>query len=328
MNVGIAGAGFMGETHAKSYEKLPGVKLCALAESNSEKRHYFSNLFSPAKVYDDVFKMIDDDDIDMIDICLPTPLHTQIAVAALKKNKHVLLEKPITLNLDDAEMIRKAAIESNGKFMVAHVLRFWPEYVAIQKALKEHMRSQDIVEIYASRFNELPLWSENTWMMNEEKSGGLIVDLMIHDIDFIIWNLGKVNRVLTHGIYNNKNFAIHATAILEMESGTVAYVEGGYLNPSGSGLSTQMRVYGKNSLLEMYPYNNTIKLSQKDKVFKEIHVSGNDGYYEEIKYFINCIKQNVTPEIVTIDSAIDSLKTCLALKRSLNEKKWITIKNK
>jgi predicted dehydrogenase len=326
MNVGIAGAGFMGETHAKSYEKLANVKLCALAESNTEKRHYFSNLFSPAKVYDDVFKMIDDNDIDIIDICLPTPLHTKVAIAALKKDKHVLLEKPITLSLDDAEMIRTAALESSGKFMVAHVLRFWPEYVAIQKAIKEHMRSQDIIEVYASRFNELPLWSENTWMMNEEKSGGLIVDLMIHDIDFIIWNLGEVKRVFAHGILNDKNFAVHVTAILEMRNGATAYVEGGYLNPTGCGLSTQMRVYGKNSLLEMYPCDNTIKLSQKDKICKEIHVLGNDGYLEEINYFINCIKENKDPEIVTINSAIDSLKTCLAIKSSLHKNEWITIK--
>jgi len=236
MKVGIAGAGFMGEVHAQCYARLDGVQVYGIGEKNPERTDKFVSKFAPKKAYRDVFDMIADREIDVIDICLPTPMHPAVAIEALKQNKHVLLEKPIALNLDDALKIKQAAEDSRGKFMVAHVLRFWPQYTVIRKSLQEQKLGQQIREIYASRFNELPLWSEGTWIMEEEQSGGLVIDLMIHDIDFVMWNLGTVNRVWCQGIYNEKDFAIQVMAVLEMKSGTVCYIEGGYLNPSGAGL--------------------------------------------------------------------------------------------
>ncbi len=325
MKVGIAGAGFMGETHANCYTKLADTELYALAEKNPDKCKSFQNKFSTSKIYDDVYEMIDDDEIEVIDICLPTPLHAPVAIYALGKNKNVILEKPIALNLKDAESIKKAAEAGKGKFMVAQVLRFWPEYITIRNVVKENMKNEPIKEVYAARFNELPLWSEGTWIMSEEKSGGLIIDLMIHDIDFILWNFGKVKQVFGSAIYNEKNFAIQVMASLKLESGTTAYIEGGYLNPTGAGLTTQMRIYGANSLLEMYPGNKSLKLTQANNAAREISVSGNDGYFEEIKYFIGCIKQNKNPETVTIDDTIDSLTACLAIKQALKDGKWINV---
>jgi predicted dehydrogenase len=325
MKVGIAGAGFMGKTHANCYAGIADTELYALAEQNPDKQRIFNNIFPNTKIYDDVFEMINDIELDIIDICLPTPLHAPVAIAALNKNKNVLLEKPIALNPVDALSIKKAADTNKGKFMVAQVLRFWPEYTMIRKIFKEYMHDDSIKEIYSSRFNEIPLWSENTWIMSEEQSGGIIIDLMIHDIDFIIWNFGKVEQVFGNAIYNDKNFAIQVMAILKMENGTTAYVEGGYLNPVGSGLSSQMKIYGNNSLLEMNSHENAIKLTQDKNSIKEFYTKGKDGYYEEINYFINCIKQNKNPEVIKVEDAIESLITCQAIRKSLKEEKWINI---
>lgn len=325
ISIGIAGAGLMGETHAQNYLKIKDIELYALSEKNNIKQNIFKDRFSPLIVYDDVYKMIEDDNIDLIDICLPTPMHAKIAIAALAKNKHVLLEKPIALNLDDALLIKKAAENSSGKFMVAHVLRFWPEYKSMRKIINTSMIDETICGIYASRYNELPLWSEDTWIMDEKLSGGLIIDLIIHDIDYIIWNFGKADKVFCHGIFNDKNFAIQVMAVLKLKNGAVAYIDGGYLNPTGSGLTSQMRLYSNNSSLEMFSNKNTIKLSQKKELTKEVDVYGNDGYLEELSYFIDCIKQKKEPVIITIDDAIESLKTCLAIKESLKTEQWINV---
>ena len=101
MNIGIAGCGFMGDVHAEAYKKL-GSNIYAIAEKNEAKLNSFANKFQPIAVYQDVVDMIMDDKIDLIDICLPTPFHKEIAVRALLNNKNVLLEKPIALSLDDA----------------------------------------------------------------------------------------------------------------------------------------------------------------------------------------------------------------------------------
>lgn len=325
MRVGIAGAGFMGDTHAQNYLKLDSVELYALAERNKDKQNCFTAKYPNLKIYSDVFEMIDDDTIDIIDICLPTPMHAAAAVAALRRNKHVLLEKPIALNLSDAELIKSEAAKSKGKLMIAHVLRFWPEYVMMRNIIKYQMLDEKIVSVYASRFNELPLWSDGTWIMQEDQSGGIIIDLMIHDIDFILWNFGKVKRVFSNAIYNSSNFAVQVMAILEMQCGAYAYIEGGYLNPHKAGLSSQMRVYTNKSLIEMYSHLSKLKLVQNGNDVKEIAVSGEDGYYSEIKYFVNCIKNDSHPAIVTTCNAIESLKVCIELKKSLQTDKWIDI---
>ncbi|MDP4174543.1 MAG: Gfo/Idh/MocA family oxidoreductase [Bacteroidota bacterium] len=325
IKVGIAGAGFMGGTHAENYLMLPNVELYALAEQNQHKQKEFLNQYKVKKIYDDVFEMINDEDIDVVDICLPTPLHAKTAVAALHKNKNVLLEKPVALNLEDALLIKEAACQSSGKFMVAHVLRFWPEYLTVRQVINGYVEGSKIREVFATRFNELPLWSDGTWIMSEDKSGGIIVDLMIHDIDYILWNWGEVKRVFCNSISNGQNFPIQALAILEMKNGTVAYIEGGYLNPKGCGLSTQMKLYAENTLIETQPLKKTIKLTRTDNNTLEIPVSGNDGYFEEINYFIDCVRNNRQVKVITTDDAIESLKVCLSLKKSLKENRWIQL---
>jgi predicted dehydrogenase len=325
MKVGIAGTGFMGETHADCYKKIKDVELIAIAEKNEPKGKLFADKYKVSKVYQDVFKMIDDAEIDIVDICLPTFLHTEYAVYALNKNKNVLLEKPISLSLNDALSIKHAAEKSKSKFMIAHVLRFCPQYKAIKQTVNEINSIERIKEVFALRFNEEPLWSEGTWIMDEKLSGGLIIDLMIHDIDFVMWTFGKIKKVYCNAIYNKNDYAIQVMANLKMNNGTTVYVEGGYLNPSGVGLSTQMRIYGENYLLQYYSSNNEINLTKKNNLVSKVPVFGNDGYFEEINYFINCINENKVPEIITTQDAIDTLNICLAMKQSLIENKWIEI---
>lgn len=317
MKVGIAGTGLMGYTHAKCYEALPDMQICAVAELNFSKLQEFQKSYPTAKAYKDVFEMVDDGNLDIIDICLPTPLHASATIAALNKNKHVLLEKPIALTLNDAYEIKKKSEKSKGKFMVAHVLRFWPEYILTREIIQKELVQEKLTALYASRVNELPLWSENSWIMDEEKSGGIIIDLMIHDIDFAIWNLGKISKLSSKAIYNRNNYAIQVMATLEMENGSVAYINGGYLNPAGVGLTSSIKVYSENSLLEFNSSKNVVTLSKKNEQTKYIDVPVFDAYLEEIKYFIECIKTNKNPDTITVDDAIESLKTCLTLRESL-----------
>jgi predicted dehydrogenase len=324
MKAGIAGTGLMGETHAGCYTKLDGIELYAVAEQNPDKQKKFKEMYPSVKIYNDFSEMTDDKEIDIIDICLPTPLHKSAAILALSKNKNVLLEKPIALTIKDAEDIKQAADKSSGKFMVAHVLRFWPEYTAIRNVLNNELKDEQVKSVYAARFNELPLWSENTWIMNEEKSGGIILDLMIHDIDFICWSFGKVKSVYAHSILNKNNYAVQVMAVLEMESGVKAYIDGGYLNPSGTGLTTQLRVYTGNSLIEMYP-DNRITLKKENAHLKELFADKGDGYLEEIRYFINCIRNKTDITTITTEDAIQSLKVCLALRSSFKEKRVVTV---
>ncbi len=324
LRVGIAGAGFMGEVHAEAYKRISGAEIFAIAETNEDKRTGFVQKFKPRKAFSTVEEMVQDKEIDLVDICLPTPLHSNAAISALEQNKHVLLEKPIALTVAEALQIKEAAQKSEGKFMVAHVLRFWPEYELI-KSLLSGDKIGKIREIYAARFNELPLWSEGTWLMNEELSGGLAIDLMIHDIDFLVWNFGRVTDVMATAIKNEQNFSLQIMATLKFEGGETAYIEGAYLNPSGRGLTTEFKAYGERGLLELYPNMNDLKVTMAKAQEEHFKIPSGDGYYNEIAYFVTCVSEDKTPDIITVDEAIESLKVALAIRESVAQRKWLAL---
>ncbi len=323
IRVGIAGAGFMGEVHGEVYKKLPDTVIYAVAERDSERLEKFAERFSPAKTYSDAFSMVKAPEIDLVDICLPTPLHAPVAIEALRAGKHVLLEKPIALSVEEAEEIAEEAEKAVGKFMVAHVLRFWPEYTVVRKLIQEG-RTGRIREIYASRFNELPLWSIGTWIMDERKSGGVIIDLMIHDVDFVLWNMGKPQKIWASGLKNRDGFTVQVMAVLKFEE-AVAYLEGGYLNPQGAGLKTEMRVYGEEALVEMDSTSGKFLLTEKGGKASELEPPSIDGYFEEIAYFVDCIKSGKDPEIITPKEALESLRVSQAIRESLLKGKWIEL---
>lgn len=134
--------------------------------------------------------------LDILDICLPTYLHADYAVRALERGIHVLCEKPISLKEEDVDRIYSTAEKNNVKFMVAHVLRFWPEYAQI-KDIADSQRYGKLLSGRMTRVSEIPRWSWDGWMTDEERSGLVPFDLHIHDLDFMVYAFGKPTSVKT-----------------------------------------------------------------------------------------------------------------------------------
>ncbi len=320
IKVAIAGAGFMGETHMNQYKRLQEkVEVLAIAEKNEEKRKSFSKKFNIEKTYDDFENMIEKEDFDVIDICLPTPLHKPAVISAFRNGKDVVVEKPIALTVKDSQEIIDEAEKYGRKLFVAHVLRFWDGYREIREFINANDFSFKLAQ--AKRFNEEPMWSEGLWIMNESMSGGIVVDLMIHDIDYLIWNFGKVKRVFSHGIKNKNNFHIFVKAFLEFESGFLGIVEGGYLNKRGMGLVSSFELYGDKS---------NVFLNDKVSVFEnngsyELEIKNEDGYYLELSHFIECIEKNMNSDIIPPNEALYSLDVSIKVRESLKKGKWIEV---
>ena len=131
--------------------------------------------------------------VDAVDICLPTPLHRPVAERALAAGRHVLLEKPIALTLEDADAIGAAAAASGRVLMVGHVLRFFPEVVELRRVLGDRRARARRWPPPRSGCRRPPDW--NDWMLDPERSGGTLVDLMIHDFDIVGALLGPARRV-------------------------------------------------------------------------------------------------------------------------------------
>ena len=323
LNVLIAGAGFMGKTHANVYKDI-GVNIVALLETNDDSAAEFAKEYGCA-TYKTLSEALKSEKIDIVDICLPTFLHENVAVEALQAGRHVLLEKPIALTFDSAGRIVDAAKASAGMFMVAQVLRFWPEYVKI-KELKDAGELGENITVYANRLAQTPTWSP--WFTQLDKSGGGLFDLMMHDVDYInhLFGLPKtvyaVGRKSDYGAWNN------VIASFTYADGTNAVVEMQYEMTSGYPFSMNLRAMGSQGTVD-FKFSAGFNLEDRESAINSfMFYSDNndpvslekeniDAYEKELRYFVDCVKGGTHPSIMTPDSIMITMRMIDAVKRSL-----------
>jgi len=329
VNVGILGAGFMGKMHAECYYNLANAKLVAVGDVDREKagelakNHNAHALSQPEKV-------IENEDIDLIDVCLPTFLHKEYVIKAAQAGKHVLCEKPIALTVQDAEEMIRVAEIAKVKFMIAQVIRFWPEYIMLKQTY-ENKRLGRILSINLSRLSAAPTWSWRDWMLDSAKSGSALVDLHIHDTDYLLCLLGKPSFVFTQGSKSDIGYG-HIFTTFTFPNGVVAFAEAGWdimidnfpfvvafraifekgVVDFNSGRERTLSVYEQGKEVR-YPAVQGELLSSKDV---RGNISQMGPYFSEIKYFVNCIEDDQLPLMAEANSAKDSLKIVLAEKRS------------
>lgn len=328
MKVGILGAGFMGRTHAQAYQKLKEVEIAGIADVNKEKAINLAKRYD-TKSYFNPDDLISRKDIEVIDICLPTPFHCQYVVKAASHGKNILCEKPIALSLKEADVMIDCAKKYNVKFMVAHTLRFWPEYVKAKQIVEKKILGRSL-SISTTRLVGTPAWSEGNWILNPGMSLGAVVDLNIHDIDFTTWVLGKPKFIFTRGIRSLKGAYDHVISLLGYENGNQAFVESGWMLPRSFPFTATFRILCEKGCVDFnFRVEGTVERRNEAQssfiIYKENassplyeEVSHNiDPYREEISYFINCIKSNREPEVVTPDEARLALRITLAGIKSI-----------
>ncbi|HEY7035883.1 MAG TPA: Gfo/Idh/MocA family oxidoreductase, partial [Thermomicrobiales bacterium] len=185
-------------------------------------------------------------DVDAVIVTVPTPFHRSVTEIAAAHGKHVFCEKPIARTLDDAEAMLAACEQAGVRFMVGHVCRFFPEFVKIREVLREGTLGQ-IGLVRASRVSSHPP-ADRGWFADLGASGGLIVDLMIHDFDTLRWYFGDVERVFAHGLsytpYQPK--CDYALAVVRFASGVIAHVEGSWAH---STWRTAMEIVGEHGIV-------------------------------------------------------------------------------
>jgi predicted dehydrogenase len=256
--------------------------------------------------------------VDIVDVCTPTYTHKDIVLRCLEHGKHVIVEKPISLRLSDArEMIRKAG-NSGLKLMVAHVLRFWGEYVLAKRLISEGAVGEPSVA-RAYRQSAFPSWAWENWHDYLEKGGGVFVDMSIHDVDFLRWSLGEVEEVYAQGgTYVRRNASSHdyTHALLKFRSGAIAYVEGSWIMPEDYPFTTFLEVAGTKGMLHVDNQSTaTVSLHRRGRVEK-LTPFDKDGYYLELQAFADSVV-NDTPPPVSGEEGLRTLEVVLAALKSV-----------
>ncbi len=344
VKVGLIGLGFMGKMHFGCHKSSKRSKIVAIADVDQKKlsgdwSSIGGNIADAnakpvdlrgIKRYKKAQDLIDDPDVEMVDITLPTNMHAKWAIAALEAGKHVLCEKPIDRSLKEAEKFVKAAkqaAKNEQMAMVAHCIRFWPEY-AVVKSIVEKEKYGKVLSASFKRVSPAPTWGWKNWLMNGKMSGGALLDLHIHDIDYVQYLFGKPKAVYARGFLS------------KMSTGGVDHVVANYTY----GGVKQVMAEGAWGLEPAFPFEMsflivcegaTLKLTTADSPMLNIYlpkgkvespqVPAGDGYSREIDYFLKCIQTGKPPEIVTVQDALNSVKIAEAELKSIKTGKLVTL---
>lgn len=328
--VGIIGAGFMGSMHANVYNMLPDVKMVGIADTRGEKAKSLASKFKAIPYYDPG-QLIAKQDIGVIDICLPTFLHKEFVIKAAEAGKDILCEKPIALNVDDADEMIEVCKKNNVRLMIAHVIRFWNEYRFLKDACERNDYGA-LKSLVCKRLSPLPTWSDRDWLLKDEQSGGALLDLHIHDTDFVLYltkqNPQKVysKAVKTEGAYS------HVFTTFTFADNLVVSIEGGWdLPPNFPFEMSYTAVFEKavavfnsrsNPSLVVYESSGNVNRPSFDKIKTEGgdgNIADPGGYFHEIRYFIDHVSHNKKFNVVTPEDARNSLAVVMVEKESIEK---------
>lgn len=319
LKVGLIGIGGMGGCHYGNYSELKGAKLvcvCDVREDMAKEKTKGTGI----KVYTDYKEMIEKENLDMVDICTPSYMHADMAIYCLSKGLHVLCEKPMTISDDDAKRVLEAASKTDKYFMAAHVVRFMAPYVYLRRVIESGELGK-LLRLDLKRISSIPIWSWEDWMRKEDLSGGVITDLSIHDIDYVQSILGMPDKIMAakYTFRNNNDFAQ-----TEMIYGdTLVSCEGTWYNAPVAFTAIYRAVF-QNGIVESTT-NGIFKNGQKVEDEKKeeakeldlgINISNDNGYLNEMQYFVDCVNNGVSPDLVTPQSSADTIKLVNEIKRT------------
>lgn len=335
IKVGLLGCGLMGKEHLDAYKEIKDVKVEVIADKNIQTCQDIdhNNKIKFVNNYSDV---IDDPEIDIIDICLPTFLHADVTEQAARKGKHIFCEKPMALDLEQCDRMINVVQKNNVKLMIGHVLRFWSEYVEAKRRIEEG-EIGDVLGFSSRRFVSYPKYSESHWLQNTNLSGGAAFDLLIHDIDTINWLFGgeALESIGATGIKSKTGILDYVMAELVFESGKIGFVEGGWLLPQTYPFTMEFHVIGSEGFIKYHShgltrrecknrYDGATILIFKDEEVIKPKIKGENPVARELKYFFDCIKNNHNLIEITPEDAKRSIDWALKIKKAaLNHNKFI-----
>jgi predicted dehydrogenase len=336
IRVGLIGCGNIGaRAHAPVYAQIPEAHLVAVCDQISSSAADLA-AGTGADQYQDYHKLLARDDIDMIDLCVPTFQHAPIVIDALNAGKNVLSEKPMAMNLSEADAMIECAHKNKVKLMIGHVRRFDNRYIAIKNAIKAGNIGRLVYIRHAER-QHLPFPSES-WFWNTKFSGGLILDIGIHIADLFHWYIGQVPvSVYAVGhkvreVARKTNSFDHAFITFNFPDKVVGLAEASWTHPPnfGGGLYASQDVIGT---------GGKVQYSDKDSnpmlvIDKETDVSfpryfrfmstTEYAFKAEIQHFVHVILDDL-PFIDNLNNSRTALKMALAAKRSAELKQPVSI---
>jgi len=317
IRVGVAGFGMMGQMHLGCYARNPACEVVAVASTNPKSLSGEQNVKGNIP-NDHEFdargvrrcrsweELVHDPEVDLLDLCLPTPWHARATVEGLRAGKHVLCEKPMALSLFDCDVMIEAQAESGKLLMIGHCLRFWPQYVRAHQILHSGELGR-VLSAHFHRFSGAPTWSR--WMMDASQSGGVVLDMHIHDIDTSLWWFGAPAQVRASGVVE-AGLPLEVDAAWTYDNGPSVQIHGAWDKHSGA-FRMGFEVVGERGTLS---FDSSRSQDLEIRSRGEVQIGQFDdstGYAPELDYFVECIAGGNPPTRATPQSSKLALQIAL-----------------
>lgn len=328
MKIGMIGVGGMGSTHnsaVKALSETKNIAVTAIADGSPENLEKAALLWPEARTFSDGMEMLEKEELDCVHICLPSYMHADYAVAAMNRGIHVLVEKPMALTEEDCARMIEARDRNHVCAMVGQVVRFFPEYLFL-KNVYEQGTCGKLKSLVMQRLSQNVLWGSQNWFQDETKSGSVVLDLHIHDGDFLLYMLGEpqslhvqatayatgmINQIITTysypGFFATAEALWDTTPVLPFHPSYRAYFEKGTVTYDGRE-HPSVKVWKPDGSVEIPELHGESPL---DSCASGINIQSLGSYYTEIKYFYDCLEKGLSPEIASLEEAAASVKLML-----------------
>lgn len=304
MRIGIAGVGFMGVTHAEGWAAA-GAQIVGFTAETVEEAAPLAAQYG-VRVFPDFTAMLKE--VDVVDICTPTHLHHPLALEAAAAGKDIVCEKPLARTTAQAQEMVAACRRAGVKLLVAHVVRFFPEYALAQAAVAGgQIGKVGVIRLHRGSYR--PKKPAGNWFVDEAKSGGLLMDLMIHDYDYARWIVGEVESVYAQKVTTAHPDAPidYGLAILRHASGALSHIAGAWAYPPPT-FRTSLEIFGDAGLIqfdsaETAPITNLIQKKGPDAPDVALPSSpvSESPYTTQIKEFYAALRGERTARLSAAD---------------------------
>ena len=338
LKVGVIGLGSMGSTHLDIYSQISEVEVVAVAdpkknrldgsskaEGNISGQAQGSVVGFEAKKYLDGMDLIDDPDIELVDICVGTNLHFIFVEAALAKGKHVLVEKPLARTYDEAKKIVELALNSSTNIMSAMCLRYWPAWVWLKKVIDNKQYGR-CLSLTCKRQTSHP---PGTFYSNDDECGGALLDLHVHDTDFINYCFGMPKAVFSQGYKGPSGGIDHvATHYIydQSQNAPLVTAEGTWTMQEGYGFNMSYTAnFEKATACYLLDDEETLTLFRSSYEPEIIKLDEGMGYEFEIRSFVDEILRGEKSDMTLLNQAAKSIAIIEAEQVSIRSCTVVTL---
>jgi len=327
LKIGIVGFGFMGRTHYRCWQGHGQVvaicdkKADLVSDSNQSKGNIDSTAdkidFDKLKLYTNLDEMLACESLDAISLTLPTWLHVDSCAKALAAGVHVLCEKPMALNVPDCRTMMTAAQKSGKILQIGHCVRFWPEYAATKKMIAGGKYGRVLAGSF-TRLCSRPTWGDEDWFMDETRSGGMVLDLHIHDTDYVQYLFGMPSEVYSAGVKGPGGLMGHIVTHYDYGDNKVITAEAGWLLAGSFGFEMSFNIVLEKATIT-YDCNRqpAFKVCLVEGQSFTPAVAAGDGYSLEVAHFARAISGAKVEDVISLEQSCNSVRIIEAEKKSL-----------